>query len=235
MSSKLFTGFIATYFVYGLFSCSSKIEVATADNFEQIELPDSSIVYLNKNAKLSYNETFNPRTVELEGEAFFSVNEGETPFKVISSEGEEVTVLGTEFNLIMTSKNIFLEVEIGKVNILIGDRSNDIISGKRLVYGRHDNGLHLGQAKREHRSWIKVMSKDFNKAGRTLKRSYKHSNKALHKANTKGAKSLNKNIKPKGGGKIAPKNNKPNNKKSGSKTTSKSGQDKGNKSKKGKK
>ena len=216
--------------------CAGEIEISTADNFEQVELPDSSIVYLNHNSKLTYDESFNPRTLRLEGEAFFSVNDGETPFKIISPEGEEITVLGTEFNLIINPKNVILEVEIGKVNIRIGDKSNDVGRGKRLFYGRHDNGLHLGHAKHKHRNWISVMSKDFGKSGKVLKRSFKHSNKVGKKGVIKGNKNT-KSVKSKGGGgNKLPKMNKPSNKKSGGgKPKTKGGADKGSKDSKGKK
>lgn len=231
MNIKRIHGLITGLLILVMMSCNNDIEVTTSDNFEQVELPDSSIVYLNKNSKLTYNKDFNPRTVTLEGEAFFSVNDGETPFKVLSKEDEEVTVLGTEFNLIITSKNVFLEVEIGKVNIRIGDRSNDIGRGRRLDYGRHDNGLHLGHAKREYRSWISIMSKDFKKSGRVMKRSFKHRSKAVNKGTFKS----NKALKPKGGGLKLPKANKPMNNKSGGKPAAKNDKGGGSKNDKGKK
>ncbi|MBL6445425.1 FecR domain-containing protein [Fulvivirga sp. 29W222] len=234
MKVQFLSSCFASLLVSVLIGCNSKIEIATADNFEQVELPDSSVIYLNKNSKLTYNEDFNPRTVQLEGEAFFSVNDGETPFKVVSPQGEEVTVLGTEFNLIINPKNILLEVEIGKVSIRIGDRTNNVISGRQLVYGRHDNGLHLGHAKRAHKSWISVMSKDFKKTGRVLKRSQKHSNKAFYKNNIKRNKGNQKSIKPKNKGNSAPKANKLKNKKGSGKPALKDSKGKGSKDKKGK-
>ncbi len=209
-------------------ACSDEIKVETAENYEQVELPDSSIVYLNQNSKLTYSEQFNPRTIKLEGEAFFSVNDGDTPFVIETANGETVTVIGTEFNLIANSKNVLLEVEIGSVSISIGDKLHKIIRGKRLFYGRHDNGLHLGQARREHRGWIGLMNSNFKSNGKILKRSRKHAtnmgfkqlkgNKGLpgvkakpnsikplkgNKAPSKsgGAKSKNNSKSTKGGGK----------------------------------
>jgi hypothetical protein len=182
----------------GLSACQKKVTVETAENFQQVELPDSSVVYLNYNSKLPYNEKFNPRRVTLEGEAFFSVNDGATPFIIETEEGEEVTVLGTEFNLIASSKGMALEVEIGSVSIRIGNIFKEVRRGQRIDYSRHDNGLHLGQAKNGHRKWIGVMDKDFRKSGKFLKRSNKHASKNIFKpgGGLKKKKQSNSNQKP---------------------------------------
>lgn len=165
--------------VIGLSACG-KVTVETAEEFKQIELPDSSVVYLNHNSKLTYDKDFSPRKVTLEGEAFFSVNDGETPFVIETQKGDEVTVLGTEFNLVASIDFIALEVEIGLVTLRIGggDIFKEIHRGQRIDFNRHDNGLHLGHAKHHHRRWIKVMNKDFKKSGVVLKRSKKHTPKS---------------------------------------------------------
>ena len=64
-----------------------------------IELPDSSIVKLNANSSLTYNENdwHNNRALKLNGEAFFKVAKGQR-FDVITSDGI-VSVLGTQFNV----------------------------------------------------------------------------------------------------------------------------------------
>lgn len=184
----------------GLSACQKKVTVETAENFQQVELPDSSVVYLNYNSKLTYSEKFEPRRVKLLGEAFFSVNDGATPFVIETEDGEEVTVLGTEFNLIASSKGMALEVEIGSVSIRIGDIFREVRRGQRIDYSRHDNGLHLGHAKNGHRKWIRVMDKDFRKSGKYLKRSNKHASKSIFKSGggPKKKKSSNFNLKPKG-------------------------------------
>jgi hypothetical protein len=211
----------------GLSSCGSTVTEETAENFKQVELPDSSIVYLNHNSTLTYDKNFNPRKVKLEGEAFFSINDGKTPFVIENKEGDEVTVLGTEFNMIVSLNIIAVEVEIGLVSIRIGSGKyfKKIKRGQRLDFNRHDNGLHLGQAKHQHRNWIGVMDKDFKKSGKILKRSNKHAIKNFSKGNKK---SIQKNKSDKGGGTPKVKDNK-------SKVKPKSGDAKGGKpDKKGK-
>ncbi len=66
-----------------------------------IRLPDGTKVWLNAETTLSYPSDFTgkERIVELSGEAFFDVYAiRDKPFKVRSA-GQEITVLGTEFNV----------------------------------------------------------------------------------------------------------------------------------------
>lgn len=63
-------------------------------------LPDGSTVDLNSGSELRYNRLFSfmNRKVELNGEAFFSVNDGEHPF-VVEANNATIKVTGTEFNV----------------------------------------------------------------------------------------------------------------------------------------
>jgi len=84
---------------------------------KEITLPDGSTVWLNQNSKLTYNKNFNPRLVELSGEAFFDVTKkGGQSFEIISGEGK-TTVLGTSFNVraYPDESKIEVTVETGKV------------------------------------------------------------------------------------------------------------------------
>ena len=67
----------------------------------QITLPDGSKVWLNAASTLKYPSRFSAdeRLVEVSGEAYFSVVRDESkPFKV-ASNGQQIEVLGTEFNI----------------------------------------------------------------------------------------------------------------------------------------
>lgn len=72
----------------------------------QIVLPDGSKVWLNAASTLRYPVRFSDdtRTVEIEGEAYFSVNSrqssvaGKSPF-IVKTRGQETVVLGTEFSI----------------------------------------------------------------------------------------------------------------------------------------
>jgi len=64
----------------------------------RVVLPDSSIVWLNADSKLQYNDGPQRREVTLSGEAFFDVKKGDRPF-VVKAGGSTTTVLGTSFNI----------------------------------------------------------------------------------------------------------------------------------------
>ncbi len=68
-----------------------------------VTLPDGSTVRLNAASTITYPNRFDAhqRKILLEGEAFFDIRpapEGNVPF-VVATKGQEVTVLGTTFNI----------------------------------------------------------------------------------------------------------------------------------------
>jgi len=66
-----------------------------------VTLPDGSRVWLNASSKLTYPSRFtgSQRLVEIEGEGYFEVSpDTQRPF-IVKSRGQEVGVLGTEFNI----------------------------------------------------------------------------------------------------------------------------------------
>jgi ferric-dicitrate binding protein FerR (iron transport regulator) len=81
-----------------LFAKADTWEVPMAEQ-ESVELPDGSTALLNAGTELSYRKSFfnGSRQIQLEGEAFFSVEPG-APFTVKTPEGS-VLVLGTRFNV----------------------------------------------------------------------------------------------------------------------------------------
>jgi len=83
----------------------------------QITLPDGTKVWLNAASSLKYPMSFakNERKVTLVGEAFFEVTKDRSrPFKVLS-KGQEIEVLGTEFNV-----NAYPENESIKTTLITG-------------------------------------------------------------------------------------------------------------------
>lgn len=68
----------------------------------RVTLPDGTKVWLNAASTLTYPFQFsgNSRTVEISGEGFFEIEpDSHRPFKV-RSDGQEVLVLGTSFNVV---------------------------------------------------------------------------------------------------------------------------------------
>lgn len=67
----------------------------------KVVLPDGSNAWLNAASSLKYPSSFaslRERRVVLTGEAYFEIKKAGKPFKVVS-RGQEVTVLGTRFNI----------------------------------------------------------------------------------------------------------------------------------------
>ncbi|MEX2566416.1 MAG: FecR domain-containing protein [Cyclobacteriaceae bacterium] len=82
----------------------------------KVHLQDGSVVYLNSDSKITYPENFlSNRSIELEGEGFFTVSKDSlNPFKVLAN-GITTTALGTSFNV-----NTFNPGEKVKVTLVSG-------------------------------------------------------------------------------------------------------------------
>ena len=68
---------------------------------KQVTLPDGTIVSLNADSRIEYPESFSgqKRTVKLVGEAFFDVHRDALHPFIIETEGAQIEVLGTSFNV----------------------------------------------------------------------------------------------------------------------------------------
>ena len=95
-----------------------------------ILLPDSSTVTLNANTTLSVPAKWphtGPREVQLQGEAYFSVTHqiSNQKFLVTTSEGVQVEVLGTEFNVSNRGKEHKIVLASGKIRLNIAENSQN--------------------------------------------------------------------------------------------------------------
>jgi len=86
----------------------------------ELTLYDGTKVWLNSGTTLRYNNNYgkNNRNISLEGEAFFEVTKDQIPFKV-KLKSTEVEVLGTTFNVVSYSDDVFSQITLvkGKVNV----------------------------------------------------------------------------------------------------------------------
>lgn len=94
-----------------------RYQIAKAEQKQGV-LPDGSTFVLNAESSLSYNtEKWNDnRSLELDGEAFFSVQEG-SRFRVETPNGI-VQVLGTKFNVRSRDASLEVRCKSGKVAVL---------------------------------------------------------------------------------------------------------------------
>jgi transmembrane sensor len=100
------------------------MEVAAGQSIKNVELPDGTVITLNKGAKIIRNNDFarSNRDIILEGEAFFKVARNEAlPFKV-HTLNSTVEVLGTSF-----------EIRSDSVMVVVG-----VLSGKVAFYASND-------------------------------------------------------------------------------------------------
>ncbi|MFV0590567.1 MAG: FecR family protein [Draconibacterium sp.] len=89
----------------------------------QFSLPDGSIVWLNSGSTLSYPMQFDDRRpVKLEGEAFFEVVKGDSPFIVSTGYGN-VAVKGTSFNVKAYSDDNVFETTLVEGSVKLTDKN----------------------------------------------------------------------------------------------------------------
>lgn len=90
-------------------------QTVTAPRGEMVNvtLPDGSTVELNSGSQIQYDRffAFTNRTIDLEGEAFFSVEQGGHPF-IVNANESAVKVTGTKFNVRSWSQELLKETEV---------------------------------------------------------------------------------------------------------------------------
>jgi ferric-dicitrate binding protein FerR (iron transport regulator) len=175
------------------FASCSKVKVETKDNFEVVDLPDGSQVYLNRNTSVSYDKNFNPRTIEVKGEAFFSVVSGENPFVVQTSQGE-VTVVGTEFDVKSEAEELEVEVEEGVVDLKTKHDNSQVKEGEMAVYNESKGAIQKGKSEFKSSAWLDELRQDFKKLGKEVKKGGKQVGKEFKK----GGKVVGKEFKKTG-------------------------------------
>lgn len=106
----------------------------------KVLLPDSSIVWLNSGSNISFPSKFsgNSREVYFSGEGFFEIAKDSThPMNVITPQGLNVIVLGTQFNLsaYTDNKDISIMLVSGKVEIETkqGNKKFSIMPKERCI------------------------------------------------------------------------------------------------------
>ena len=104
-------------------------DVVISSNADQrnieINLPDGSKAWLNRNSRLSYDPIAGKKTrnVNLRGEAFFEiVRDTSKPF-IIDAGKAKVKVLGTSFDVISSNSNDEVEVFVKTGKVLVSDAS----------------------------------------------------------------------------------------------------------------
>ncbi len=118
-----------------LYTSNQIITVVANNSTKKVELPDGSLVWLNKNSELSYNKNLSgdTRDVELKGEAYFEVAKNPNkPFTVELNE-TKTKVLGTQFNLKENiNKSVALVLVEGSVSFHTNKEALKVVPGERI-------------------------------------------------------------------------------------------------------
>ena len=123
-----------------------------------VNLPDGSVVNLNADTEIAYDkDSWNEnRLIELEGEAFFSVEKG-SKFQVKTPTGT-VAVLGTSFNVFARDKELKVHCETGKVAVKSASKESILTPNEKVevINGNHSKSSNVGE--KENRSaWRKAV------------------------------------------------------------------------------
>ncbi|MGE4289224.1 MAG: FecR family protein [Salinivirgaceae bacterium] len=134
--------------IFGILSTKNNQQYLyqTAQNTEQIQLPDNTRVWLNAESSLLLDKAYNKknRNVKLKGEAYFEVEKNaELPFIIESGKGLRAKVLGTRFNLQVKeqSKTWALNVFSGKVWFGNSRKNALVVEKEQQVYFDTHSGI----------------------------------------------------------------------------------------------
>lgn len=115
---------------------------------KKIVLPDSTIVWLNAQSKLTVNANYDSpnRWLKLEGEAFFEVSNDEKHPMHLETSGIEIQVLGTSFNVNAYPALPQVKVALHRGKVQVNSLSSPIVHqlnpGEGLVYDKVQNHFH---------------------------------------------------------------------------------------------
>lgn len=131
-----------TYREFNVPAAATRVEFADQQPKKLLELSDGSKVWLRQGSRLEFPEHFRgaERRVRLDGEAYFEVaHDAAHPFRVETSAGELVEVLGTQFGIRTGAENpTAVLVRSGKVRFSPDGRQEGayLTAGKKAVYDK---------------------------------------------------------------------------------------------------
>ncbi|KQC01760.1 FecR family protein [Pedobacter sp. Hv1] len=119
----------------------SLITIQTTTATLKQELPDGSIVTLNKNSQLSANFSGKTRAIELKGEAFFKVEPDQSKPFIIKVNKITVKVVGTSFNIKSRNNHTIVVVETGIVKVSKSNQHIELHKGEKIEIDDQDKQL----------------------------------------------------------------------------------------------
>jgi transmembrane sensor len=129
---------LAVLSVYLIMNMRSNQPVSLASHNTTLTdtLPDESIVTLNKNSTLTYEEKSGAasyRKTKLAGEAFFNVRADKSKPFIVEVDRIEVEVVGTSFNIKSVAGRTEIIVESGTVSVTKNNTTVTLTRGEKIV------------------------------------------------------------------------------------------------------
>lgn len=120
----------------------------TSNVIKKVVLPDSSVIWMNANATLSFREDAGNKTrqVSFQGEGYFEVNRSaQSPFVIVTRD-LVVNVLGTSFNLEAYPEEKMTRVSLTSGKVQVAPKQNNFTKtilepGQAASYFREDSLL----------------------------------------------------------------------------------------------
>lgn len=150
-SAAVLTGFIVVAAIFFSRQDVNMVNITADNGCMTVTLPDSSKVWLNSHASISYPETFadNRRQVSISGEAYFEVTHDESRPFIVDGKWINVTVLGTKFNFTSLSdkKNSVSLIE-GKVEVRPNDNNDGVVlsPGQKAEFNPQNGQMSVTQS-----------------------------------------------------------------------------------------
>lgn len=118
----------------------------------RLRLPDGSLIFLNAGSSLRYPTHFNgnaKREVSLSGEGYFHVARDRSHPFIVTSQGQQVEVLGTEFNILAyDERKIKTTLLEGSVAITTGEKKTVLRPGQQALV--HDGIISVREVEAEY-------------------------------------------------------------------------------------
>ena len=122
------------------------MQVASANEKVSVTFPDGSTGILNAQSQFTYPEKFaSERNVSFSGEAYFDIQKSKKPF-IINTNGVDVKVLGTAFNLITSKNEVKLYVDRGLVAFSKDGKETKVSAGTEAIFDRNTNEVTIKES-----------------------------------------------------------------------------------------
>ena len=163
--AAVFIGFIfVAAFLHFYINSPSTTTVTTGyGEIREVKLPDNSVVILNAHSQLTYPTDWKAgktREVTLKGEGYFKVRpirlpQGKVKFQV-HTQGLNVEVVGTVFNVSSRRKYTQVVLESGRVRIGFENQKIDMKPGEMVEVSKDEKLTHRKVNSSKYSSWTKM-------------------------------------------------------------------------------